>query len=81
MPQQPIRVGVVGVGRVGALHAHIYARLPDVTLAYVCDSDEAKAAQAARDYGGTPCTDFRFAGSILDRSSERRISDSRRRRT
>ena len=59
MTEQQLRVGVVGVGRVGALHAQIYARLPNVTLAYVCDSDETKAAQVARDHGGTSCTDFR----------------------
>ena len=66
MAQPPLRVGIVGVGRVGALHAQIYARLPDVSLAYVCDRDPAKAEQVAREFGGTPCANFRALFGQVD---------------
>jgi len=62
----PIRVGVVGVGRVGALHAQIYARLPDVRLAYVCDRDAARAEAVARECGGTPTADVRALFGRVD---------------
>lgn len=32
-----IRVGVIGVGHVGSLHAKIYSTLPDVKLTFLCD--------------------------------------------
>jgi predicted dehydrogenase len=42
-----LRVGVVGVGRLGAEHARILSDLPDCLLAGVCDTDEARAAETA----------------------------------
>ena len=66
MSQSPLRIGIVGVGRVGALHAQIYARLPDVHLAYVCDREAATAEQVAREFGGTPCADFRVLFGRVD---------------
>ena len=59
MPETPLRVGVVGVGRIGALHAQIYARLEHAALTFLCDVDAAKAQQAAREHGGRACADFR----------------------
>ena len=66
MSLSSLRVGVVGVGRVGTLHAHIYSRLSDVTLAYVCDVDAARAEQVARETGAQPCTDFRALFGVVD---------------
>jgi predicted dehydrogenase len=34
---EKIRVGVIGVGHVGSLHAKIYSTLPDVKLTFLCD--------------------------------------------
>ena len=59
MAQLPLKIGVVGVGRVGTLHAQIYARLPEVTVAHVCDVDAERAAQVAGETGAAPCTNFR----------------------
>ena len=47
-----IRVGVVGCGRMGRLHARVYAQMPGVNLVGVYDADADVAEQAARDYGG-----------------------------
>ncbi len=35
----PLRVGVIGVGIMGANHARVFAGLPDVTLVGVADPD------------------------------------------
>src|SRR5690242_21715633 len=51
----PLKVGVVGVGHLGALHAKMFAEIPGVTLAGVCDIDRERAAAVARDCG---CTAF-----------------------
>ncbi|MBI3319310.1 MAG: Gfo/Idh/MocA family oxidoreductase, partial [Candidatus Omnitrophica bacterium] len=44
----PVRVGVVGVGHVGALHAHVYAKLRGLaSLVAVCDINPARAREVA----------------------------------
>ncbi len=48
---QPVRVGVVGVGAMGANHARVYRELPEVDLVGVCDHDEALARRVAAEYG------------------------------
>jgi len=47
----PIRVGVVGVGYLGNIHAKIYSNLPDVELVGVVDVDRATVDRVAADYG------------------------------
>ncbi|MBI3087291.1 MAG: Gfo/Idh/MocA family oxidoreductase [Candidatus Omnitrophica bacterium] len=57
----PIRVGVVGVGYVGALHAQVYRKLPRLaTLVAVCDVNRARAEEVA---GRLGC---RAAGDVRD---------------
>jgi predicted dehydrogenase len=52
---RPVRVGVVGVGRLGQHHARIYAGLgPTVELVGVADADEARGREIA-DRLGTRC--------------------------
>jgi len=41
----PLRVGVVGVGYLGSIHASIYARMPGVRLAGVADIEPATASE------------------------------------
>lgn len=48
---QSLRVGVVGAGSFGANHLRVLSELPGVTLAGVCDSDSARAAEMAAKYG------------------------------
>ncbi len=45
-----LRVGVVGVGYLGKIHAKIYAAMPEVELVGVVDTDPASAAAVAADY-------------------------------
>lgn len=50
-PPSPLRVAVIGVGSLGAVHADIYRRMPGVELVAVADIDRARAAAAARRHG------------------------------
>jgi predicted dehydrogenase len=47
----PLRLGVAGLGRLGALHARMLAGLPGVTLAALYDTDLQRAEAAAREHG------------------------------
>src|SRR5438552_15853747 len=46
----PLRIGVVGVGRIGALHAETLSRLDGVSLS-LADADPTRAGDAARRLG------------------------------
>jgi len=45
-----LRVGVVGVGKLGALHAKMYSQIPHAELVGVVDADAERAAQVASEY-------------------------------
>jgi predicted dehydrogenase len=47
-----LRVGVVGVGNIGSIHAGIYKEHPNTELVAVCDISKEKADAAAAKYGG-----------------------------
>lgn len=46
-----INVAVVGVGRLGEIHARIYKELPEVNLVAVCDTDREKLTRVAANLG------------------------------
>ena len=48
---KPLRVAVVGVGRMGRHHARIYSELPDVELMAVIDVNADRAREVASAYG------------------------------
>lgn len=50
-PSQPVRVGVIGAGKMGGNHLRIYAGLKGVELVGVVDADAARARSAAARYG------------------------------
>ncbi|WP_035257990.1 Gfo/Idh/MocA family protein [Desulfatirhabdium butyrativorans] len=54
-----IRVGVVGVGYLGAYHAEKYAQMPGVELVGVADIDAARAAEIAGKCHTASCADHR----------------------
>ena len=66
MTRLPIRVGVVGVGHVGSRHAHIYAAMPGVRLAAVCDIEADRARRLARSLGCRAFTDARELAGAVD---------------
>lgn len=57
-----IRVGVVGVGYLGRIHALIYAKLPGVKLVGVADIDESAAIEVAKKHG---CEAFASANDLI----------------
>ncbi len=44
---KPLRVGVIGVGSMGAKHARVYSQMPGAHLVGVVDKDEATASRVA----------------------------------
>jgi len=54
-----IRVAVVGVGHLGAIHARIYSQLESAQLVAVCDIQPDRAKEAAGEYGCQAIADFR----------------------
>ena len=51
-----VEVAVVGIGGWGKNLARNYAQIPEANLRYVCDLDQAKLDQAARQYPGSQLT-------------------------
>ena len=45
---KPLRVGLIGAGRMGQLHARVYSQLSDVQLVGIVDIDSARAASLAQ---------------------------------
>ena len=64
--QNPLRVGVVGVGHLGARHAQTYSTLPGVKLEAVCDVDLARARAVAKPLGCEAVQDFRRLTGQVD---------------
>lgn len=47
-----LKVGIVGVGNIGSIHASVYKENPKVEIVAVCDIVQAKADEAAKKFGG-----------------------------
>nr|MEE4269851.1 Gfo/Idh/MocA family oxidoreductase [Candidatus Krumholzibacteria bacterium] len=54
----PLRAAVIGTGYLGRFHAQKYATLPDVELAFVVDSDGARAQAMGQELGVPFVQDF-----------------------
>lgn len=63
MTEQPIKAGVIGVGKMGQHHARVYKEIPDVRLTGIADADDDRAAQIATKYGTVP----RDRAELIDR--------------
>lgn len=57
--QNPLRIGVIGLGLIGGLHARIVHECPNAVLAAVTDINEGAARAAAERYGCQWYADFR----------------------
>ncbi|HKV53387.1 MAG TPA: Gfo/Idh/MocA family oxidoreductase [Candidatus Binataceae bacterium] len=64
-----LRAAVVGVGRLGALHARKYAELPGVRLCYVVDTDAARAREIAAATGAAPLAHHNELADRVDLAS------------
>ena len=53
-----IRVGVVGVGHLGAIHAKDYSKLDNVELVGVCDCNIERALEIGKRYGAKSFADY-----------------------
>jgi len=53
-----VRIGVIGVGHIGAHHARIYSQIPDVELAGVVDIEQKRREKVAREYNTTPYASY-----------------------
>ncbi|TWE07426.1 Gfo/Idh/MocA family oxidoreductase [Rudaeicoccus suwonensis] len=47
-----LRIGLIGAGRIGRVHAECVATLPGTTLQWVCDRDTESATRVSRAQGG-----------------------------
>jgi len=65
-PKQPVRIGVVGVGHLGSRHAQLYAAMPHVRLAALCDVDLKRAKPLAKALHCPAFTDFRQLAGRVD---------------
>ena len=54
---KPLRLGLVGAGRMGSLHARVYSELPDVQLVGIADVDSGRAASLAQRFQTNAFTD------------------------
>jgi UDP-N-acetyl-2-amino-2-deoxyglucuronate dehydrogenase len=55
---EPVRVGIVGCGKVGGLHAAALRAVPEAVYVGACDADPARAAAFAAKHGGTAFPDL-----------------------
>ncbi|MEO1274513.1 MAG: Gfo/Idh/MocA family oxidoreductase [Pseudomonadota bacterium] len=64
----PIRVAVIGAGYFGRFHHDAWSRMPEVTLAAVCERDPERARAVAEDYGapGQPLPVFSDVRAMLE---------------
>ena len=66
---RPLKVAVIGAGKLGTRHAHTYALLPDVELVAVCDTNEARANDTAIPYKARAVTHYRELLGRVDAAS------------
>ncbi len=55
----PLKVGVIGVGYLGRFHAQKYAGLPETELVGVADVNPERVAEVAREFATAAFTDYR----------------------
>lgn len=55
----PLRIGLVGCGKVGLIHAAALAQVPEVAFVAACDVDAKRAEAFAQTHGVAPFTDVR----------------------
>jgi predicted dehydrogenase len=64
-----LRAAVIGVGRLGAIHARKYAAIPHLKLTYVVDTDAMRAADVGRELGAKALTNYHELAGQIDLAS------------
>jgi predicted dehydrogenase len=64
-----LRAAVIGVGRLGAIHARKYAAIPNLKLTHVVDTDAERAAEIAHELGAIALEDHRQLPGAIDLAS------------
>jgi predicted dehydrogenase len=64
-----LRAAVIGVGRLGAIHARKYAAIPNLKLTHVVDTDALRAADIGRELGARALTNYRELAGQIDLAS------------
>lgn len=59
-----LKVGVIGVGYLGQIHARIYSEMPNIELVCVSDTNEANAKKVAKKYS---CDAFANSQELVDK--------------
>lgn len=67
--QQPLRVGVIGVGAIGRNHARIYAALEDAELVGIVDADAARREALAAEFGTRAFASVAELAPLVDAAS------------
>lgn len=66
---KPLKVAVIGAGKLGSRHAAQYAKLPHVELVGVCDINEHKAKEVAHEHKTKAFKDYRELLTGVDAAS------------
>ena len=65
---ETVRLGIIGLGNMGAAHCKLVQNIPEMTLTAVCDIDEARLARITGRYGcrGFASADELFSAKCVD---------------
>ncbi len=63
---KPVRVAVIGAGKLGSRHAEVYSKMEGIELVGVCDTHPEKAQEAARRCKTKAFTDHRQLLKLVD---------------
>jgi predicted dehydrogenase len=66
---KPVKVAVIGTGKLGSKHAWVYSQLPGVELVGVCDRHADRAGAVAQECKTRAFTDHRELLSLVDAAS------------
>lgn len=66
MKQQPLKVGLIGLGRMGQNHLRVLSMLKGVELGFISDADAALAARLGGTYGVPAASDLAEALGTVD---------------
>ena len=66
---KPIKIAVIGAGKLGVRHAKVYSKLPGVELVGVCDTHKDRAQACARECKTKPYQDYRELLGKVDAAS------------